>query len=83
MVTAVPRDGKSMKNSADTIFELEILAQKTHAKIRINVQKFAQKCKNVHNFAKMLKNTTKLCKDAQTCATNCVQNQKISTAGKN
>ena len=33
------RFGKSVKNSTDTIFELEILAQKTRGKIRINVQK--------------------------------------------
>ena len=31
--------GKSVRNSTDTSFELEILAQKTGAKIRINVQK--------------------------------------------
>ena len=35
----VNRVGKSVKNSTDTIFELEILAQKMRAKIRINVQK--------------------------------------------
>ena len=33
------RVGNSVKNSTDTIFELEILAQKARAKIRINVQK--------------------------------------------
>ena len=33
------RVGKSVKNSTDTIFLLEILAQKMRAKIRINVQK--------------------------------------------
>ena len=31
----------------------------------------------------MHKNTTKFCKNAQTCAKNCVQIRKISTAGKN
>ena len=33
------RVGNSVKNSTDTIFELEILAQEMRAKIRINVQK--------------------------------------------
>ena len=33
------RVGKSVKNSTDTIFELEIVGQKTRAKIRINMQK--------------------------------------------
>ena len=74
---------EAKKNSTDTIFKLEILAQKISAKIHINVQKWAQKCKNVQNFAKMLKNTIILCKNAQTCAKNCMQNQKISTAWKN
>ena len=41
-----------MKNSTDTIFELEIIAQKTRAKIRINVQKCA-------------KNIVKICKNEQ------------------
>ena len=81
-MTPSPRVGKSVKNSIDTIFELEILAQKMRAKIRINVQKFAKNaklCENKQHFFKMLKNTTKLCKNAQTCAKNCVQNRKIST----
>ena len=30
----------------------------------------------------MHKNTTKLCKNTQTCSKNCVQNRKICTAGK-
>ena len=73
------RVGKSGKNSTDTIFELEILPQKTRAKICINVKKFAKQCKN---FAKMRKNTTKLCKNMQNCAKEIVKIQKISTAGK-
>ena len=58
------RVGKSVKNSTDTIFELEILAKKMHAKICINVQNEqtnAKNCKNLQKFAKMLKNTTKVC----------------------
>ena len=87
------RVGKSVTNSTDKIFELEILAHKIRAKIRINVQKWAKKCKilqkcakvckNKQKFAKMRKNTINLCKNAQSCAKNCVKIQKISTAGKN
>ena len=83
------RFGKSMKNCTVTIFELEILAQKMRAKIRINMQKRAKNakfCKNVQHvqhFAKMLKNSTKLCKNALNCAKKIVKIQKISTAGKN
>ena len=51
-----------MKNSTDTIFELEILAQKMRAKIRINVQKLAQKCKNAQNNNKILQKCANLCK---------------------
>ena len=36
----------SVKNSTDTIFELEILAQKARAKICINMQKLAKKSTN-------------------------------------
>ena len=46
-----------MKNSTDTIFELEILAQKTRAKIRIKCAKISKKmqqfAKKLQNFAKM------------------------------
>ena len=58
-----------MKNSTDTIFELEILAQKTPAKIRINVQKLPKKCKNVQNLQKCSKTQ-------QNCAKNDVKIQK-------
>ena len=33
--------------------------------------------------AKNCKNKTKLCGNLQDCATNCMQTQNISTAGKN
>ena len=41
---------KNVKNSTDKMFELEILAQKTPAKIRINVQQLAKKMQNVQFF---------------------------------
>ena len=49
---------KSVKNSTDTIFELEILAQKARAKMSKNVQKcvkMCKMCKNPTNGAKMRK----------------------------
>ena len=52
------RVGKSVKNSNDTIFQLEILAQKMRAKIAEmckNEQKNAKICKNLQNFANMCK----------------------------
>ena len=52
------RVGKSVKNSTDTIFELEILAQKTHAKI-------CQMCTNEPKNAKKMQNFAKFCKNAQ------------------
>ena len=53
------RVGKSMKNSTDTIFELEILAQKMRAKI--HKYKFLQKCsKTQQNCAKMHKIVQKI-----------------------
>ena len=36
----------------------------------------------LQNFAKMCKITTKLFKNLQNCAKNCVQNRKISTVGQ-
>ena len=45
MLGLLARVGKSVKNSTDTIFELEVLAQKTRAKIRIHVQKRAKRQK--------------------------------------
>ena len=50
--TGMSRVGKSVKNSTDTIFEIEILAQKTCAKIRI---KRANLSKKMQKFAKIRK----------------------------
>ena len=47
-----------------------------HAKMSKKMQTKLQ------NFAKMRKNTTKLCKNTQNCAKQNVKIQKISTAGK-
>ena len=59
------RVGKNVKNNTDTIFELEILAQIMRAKIRINVQKLAKKCKK---FAKICKVLQKYSETKQNCA---------------
>ena len=40
-------------------------------------------CKDAQKHAKICKGMTKLCKNAQNCEKNCVQNPKISTARKN
>ena len=51
---------------------------------RAKISQKMQKCANILQFfAKLRKNTTKLCKHTQNCATKIVKIQKISTAGKN
>ena len=59
------RVGKSVKNSNDKNFKLEILVQKTHAKLRINMQKFA---KIMQKFAKCCKNAQEHNNIVQNCA---------------
>ena len=80
------RVGKGVKNSTDTIFELEILAPKTRANThkREKICKKTQKCaKKLQHFEKNAQKHNKIVqKYAKLCKQNC-ENPKISTAGKN